>query len=222
MLGLVYETQREELLQKYKEAGKKPEGSHPFAVHGQQANSMSFFASSGLRRCVGCGYVAGKEKCRGSSAKQPLPLVPLELMMSMYLYNKARCRTCKVSIHPVTGEELLKVGRMRLEFFWDWTHIQQVLSSASSRQDSSRSAFVPMNVPLCAFMLMASSTPQILAAQWPVPHYPVWKPVIHDATSKHFISGTKAQPDVQRSQQLRQQVRCNCSLTHDQRGRRRL
>ena len=57
-----------------------------------------------------------------------------------------------------------------------------VLSSASSpREDSSRSAFVPMNVPLCAFMLMASSTPQILAAQWPVPHHPVWKPVACDA-----------------------------------------
>lgn len=28
------------------------------------------------------------------------------------------------------------------------------------------SAFVPMNVPLCAFMLMASTTPQVLAAQW--------------------------------------------------------
>ncbi|CAE7906675.1 SFXN3, partial [Symbiodinium necroappetens] len=49
-------------------------------------------------------------------------------------------KNVEVSIHPVTGEELLKVGRM--------------------------SAFVPMNVPLCAFMLMASSTPQILAAQW--------------------------------------------------------
>jgi tricarboxylate carrier len=45
-----------------------------------------------------------------------------------------------VSIHPVTGEELLKVGRM--------------------------SAFVPMNVPLCAFMLMASSTPQVVFTQW--------------------------------------------------------
>lgn len=30
-----------------------------------------------------------------------------------------------------------------------------------------RSAFVPMNVPLCAFMLMANGTPQVLAAQWP-------------------------------------------------------
>ncbi|CAE7523620.1 SFXN3, partial [Symbiodinium pilosum] len=49
-------------------------------------------------------------------------------------------KNVEVSIHPVTGEELLKVGRM--------------------------SAFVPMNVPLCAFMLMASSTPQVLAAQW--------------------------------------------------------
>ncbi|CAK9078945.1 Sideroflexin-3 [Durusdinium trenchii] len=28
------------------------------------------------------------------------------------------------------------------------------------------SAFVPMNVPLCAFMLMANGTPQVLAAQW--------------------------------------------------------
>lgn len=46
----------------------------------------------------------------------------------------------EVSIHPVTGEELIKVGRM--------------------------SAFVPMNVPLCAFMLMASGTQQIVFTQW--------------------------------------------------------
>jgi len=46
----------------------------------------------------------------------------------------------EVSIHPVTGEEMLKFGRM--------------------------SAFVPMNVPLCAFMLMASTTPQVVFAQW--------------------------------------------------------
>jgi len=45
-----------------------------------------------------------------------------------------------VSIHPVTGEELLKVGRM--------------------------SAFVPMNVPLCAFMLMANSPAQVVFTQW--------------------------------------------------------
>eukprot|EP00438_Fugacium_kawagutii_P030843 Skav210404 [mRNA] locus=scaffold1416:271903:284314:- [translate_table: standard] len=32
--------------------------------------------------------------------------------------------------------------------------------------DGGRSAFVPMNVPLCAFMLMANGTPQVLAAQW--------------------------------------------------------
>lgn len=33
-------------------------------------------------------------------------------------------------------------------------------------QQRQRSAFVPMNVPLCAFMLMANGTPQVLAAQW--------------------------------------------------------
>lgn len=49
-------------------------------------------------------------------------------------------KVVEVSIHPVTGEELLKVGRM--------------------------SAFVPMNVPLCALMLMASGTPQIVFTQW--------------------------------------------------------
>jgi tricarboxylate carrier len=49
-------------------------------------------------------------------------------------------KTVEVSVHPVTGEELVKVGRM--------------------------SAFVPMNVPLCAIMLMASGTPQVLFAQW--------------------------------------------------------
>jgi len=49
-------------------------------------------------------------------------------------------KNVEVSFHPATGEELLKVGRM--------------------------SAFVPMNVPLCAFMLMASTTPQVVLAQW--------------------------------------------------------
>lgn len=49
-------------------------------------------------------------------------------------------KNVEVSIHPVTGEEMLKFGRM--------------------------SAFVPMNVPLCAFMLMASTTPQVVFAQW--------------------------------------------------------
>jgi tricarboxylate carrier len=49
-------------------------------------------------------------------------------------------RNVEVSIHPVTGEELLKVGRM--------------------------SAFVPMNVPLCAFMLMAQTPGQIVFTQW--------------------------------------------------------
>merc|ERR1712039_1099632 len=46
----------------------------------------------------------------------------------------------EVSIHPVTGEELLKAGRM--------------------------SAFVPMNVPLCALMLMASTPSQVVFTQW--------------------------------------------------------
>lgn len=49
-------------------------------------------------------------------------------------------RNVEVSIHPVTGEELLKVGRM--------------------------SAFVPVNVPLCALMLMADSTSQVIFTQW--------------------------------------------------------
>jgi tricarboxylate carrier len=49
-------------------------------------------------------------------------------------------KNVEVSIHPVTGEELLKVGRM--------------------------SAFVPMNVPLCAIMLMASSPTQVVLTQW--------------------------------------------------------
>jgi len=49
-------------------------------------------------------------------------------------------RNIAVSIHPVTGEELLKVGRM--------------------------SAFVPMNVPLCALMLMANSPSQVVLTQW--------------------------------------------------------
>merc|ERR1719424_580563 len=49
-------------------------------------------------------------------------------------------KTVEVSVHPVTGEELIKIGRM--------------------------SAFVPMNVPLCAMMLMASGTQQIVFTQW--------------------------------------------------------
>jgi len=49
-------------------------------------------------------------------------------------------KNVEVSIHPVTGEELFRMGRM--------------------------SAFVPMNVPLCACMLMASTTPQVLLAQF--------------------------------------------------------
>jgi len=49
-------------------------------------------------------------------------------------------RNVEVSVHPVTGEELFKAGRM--------------------------SAFVPMNVPLCALMLMANSTSQVVFTQW--------------------------------------------------------
>jgi len=49
-------------------------------------------------------------------------------------------KNVEVSIHPVTGEELLKIGRM--------------------------SAFVPMNVPLCALMLMAESPGQVVFTQW--------------------------------------------------------
>lgn len=49
-------------------------------------------------------------------------------------------KNVEVSIHPVTGEELLRVGRM--------------------------SAFVPMNVPLCAIMLMASTPQQVVFTQW--------------------------------------------------------
>lgn len=49
-------------------------------------------------------------------------------------------KVVEVSVHPVTGEELLKVGRM--------------------------SAFVPMNVPLCAIMLMANGTMQVVFTQW--------------------------------------------------------
>ena len=71
--------QRQELLQKYKEAGKKPEGLNTVA----EASSMSFLAYSCLCRCVGCGYVASKEKCGGSSTKQPLPLVPLVLVIGL-------------------------------------------------------------------------------------------------------------------------------------------
>jgi len=48
-------------------------------------------------------------------------------------------RQVEVAIHPVTGEELLKVGRM--------------------------SAFVPMNVPLCAIMLAASTPTQVVITQ---------------------------------------------------------
>mmetsp|Transcript_81791 Transcript_81791/g.227745 ORF Transcript_81791/g.227745 Transcript_81791/m.227745 type:complete len:386 (-) Transcript_81791:195-1352(-) len=49
-------------------------------------------------------------------------------------------KNVEVSIHPVTGEPIFPPGRM--------------------------SAFVPMNVPLCAFMLMASTPPQVVFAQW--------------------------------------------------------
>jgi len=49
-------------------------------------------------------------------------------------------RNVEVSIHPVTGEELFKAGRM--------------------------SAFVPMNVPLCALMLMAQTPGQVVFTQW--------------------------------------------------------
>eukprot|EP00928_Gymnodinium_smaydae_P048289 TRINITY_DN32278_c0_g1_i1.p1 TRINITY_DN32278_c0_g1~~TRINITY_DN32278_c0_g1_i1.p1 ORF type:complete len:394 (-),score=74.78 TRINITY_DN32278_c0_g1_i1:262-1443(-) len=49
-------------------------------------------------------------------------------------------RNVEVSIHPVTGEVLFLPGRM--------------------------SAFVPMNVPLCALMLMASTPTQTVFAQW--------------------------------------------------------
>jgi len=49
-------------------------------------------------------------------------------------------RNVEVSIHPVTGDELFKAGRM--------------------------SAFVPMNVPLCALMLMAQTPGQVVFTQW--------------------------------------------------------
>jgi len=49
-------------------------------------------------------------------------------------------KNVEVSIHPVTGEVLFAPGRM--------------------------SAFVPMNVPLCALMLMASTPTQTVFAQW--------------------------------------------------------
>mmetsp|Transcript_78048 Transcript_78048/g.241977 ORF Transcript_78048/g.241977 Transcript_78048/m.241977 type:complete len:313 (+) Transcript_78048:146-1084(+) len=49
-------------------------------------------------------------------------------------------KNVEVSIHPVTGEVLFAPGRM--------------------------SAFVPMNVPLCALMLMASTPTQTVLAQW--------------------------------------------------------
>lgn len=49
-------------------------------------------------------------------------------------------KNVEVSIHPVTGEEMWKVGRM--------------------------SAFVPMNVPLCALMLMANTPGQVVFTQW--------------------------------------------------------
>jgi len=45
-----------------------------------------------------------------------------------------------INVHPVTGEILFAPGRM--------------------------SAFVPMNVPLCAFMIMAKGTPQIIMSQY--------------------------------------------------------
>ncbi|CAJ1331405.1 unnamed protein product, partial [Effrenium voratum] len=67
-----------------------------------------------------------------SSGKKPEGVTDAEMW--------AHRKNIEVSIHPVTGDELLKVGRM--------------------------SAFVPMNVPLCAFMLMANTTPKVLAAQW--------------------------------------------------------
>eukprot|EP00405_Crypthecodinium_cohnii_P022889 CAMPEP_0206471500 /NCGR_PEP_ID=MMETSP0324_2-20121206/31603_1 /ASSEMBLY_ACC=CAM_ASM_000836 /TAXON_ID=2866 /ORGANISM="Crypthecodinium cohnii, Strain Seligo" /LENGTH=395 /DNA_ID=CAMNT_0053945843 /DNA_START=78 /DNA_END=1265 /DNA_ORIENTATION=- len=49
-------------------------------------------------------------------------------------------KNVEVSLHPVTGEELFRPGRM--------------------------SAFVPMNVPLCALMLMANGTKQVVFTQW--------------------------------------------------------
>jgi sideroflexin-5 len=49
-------------------------------------------------------------------------------------------RIVEAIIHPVTGEPILAIGRM--------------------------SAFVPMNVPLCALMLMSTTTTQSVFAQW--------------------------------------------------------
>merc|ERR1712060_494936 len=52
----------------------------------------------------------------------------------------AHRKNVEVSIHPVTGEVLFPMGRM--------------------------SAFVPMNVPLCALMLMAQTPGQVVFTQW--------------------------------------------------------
>jgi tricarboxylate carrier len=52
----------------------------------------------------------------------------------------AHRKNVEVSIHPVTGEVLFPLGRM--------------------------SAFIPMNVPLCALMLMASTPSQVVFTQW--------------------------------------------------------
>jgi len=49
-------------------------------------------------------------------------------------------KNVEVSIHPVTGEVLFPLGRM--------------------------SAFIPMNVPLCAVMLMAQTPGQVVFTQW--------------------------------------------------------
>jgi len=49
-------------------------------------------------------------------------------------------KNVEVSIHPSTGEPLFPLGRM--------------------------SAFVPMNVPLCALMLMAATPGQVVFTQW--------------------------------------------------------
>ena len=72
-----------------------------------------------------------------------------------------------------------------------------------------RSAFVPMNVPLCAFMLMASSTPQVLAAQWSNPQV---TQVQCQCLRVNSCSDSQAQPDVQRAKQLCQQSRRNSAL----------
>jgi len=49
-------------------------------------------------------------------------------------------KNVEVSLHPITGEELFRPGRM--------------------------SAFVPMNAPLCALMLMANGPKQVVLTQW--------------------------------------------------------